>query len=58
MENLKELKSNPNCESDVPKISSIIFKLLEDSKKNEMLNRLMIKLDTSEEDIYKIVSDL
>ena len=58
MENLKELKSNPNCESDVPRISSIIFKLLEDSKKNEMLNQQILKLDTTKEDIFRIVSDL
>jgi hypothetical protein len=39
-------------------VSLIVSKLLRDSKQEEMLNRLKVKLGKTKEEIYQIVSEL
>jgi hypothetical protein len=48
----------PNDKQELSTTSLIVFRLLAESKGDEMLNRLKVKLNKTKEEIHKIISEL
>lgn len=52
------LTISPNKMLGLSTTSLIVFRLLAESKQDEMLNRLKVKLGITKEKIYKLISEL
>lgn len=58
MENLTEWNGKLNSALGISIVSGIVFTLLAESKNDEMMDRLKVKLGKTKEDIFRIVSEL
>lgn len=58
MENLTEWNGKLNSTLGISIVSGIVFTLLAESKNDEMMDRLKVKLGKTKEDIFRIVSEL
>ena len=58
MENLTEWNGKLNSTLCISIVSGIVFTLLAESKNDEMMDRLKVKLGKTKEDIFRIVSEL